>query len=74
LAVELCVHIVNSNTSDMANTMQKRKLGKSGLKVEAIDLFYQHRVDTTVPIENAAANIAIQGERYPEELERRTGN
>jgi len=54
--------------------MQKRKLGKSGLKVEAIDLFYQHRVDTTVPIENAAANITIQGERYPEELERRTGN
>ena len=38
LAVELCVHLVSSNTNDMANTMQKRKLGKSGLEVSTLGL------------------------------------
>jgi len=40
--------------------MQKRKLGKAGLKrlrVETLDLFYQHRVDPNVPIEDVAGAV-----------------
>jgi aryl-alcohol dehydrogenase-like predicted oxidoreductase len=50
------------------------------LRVEAIDLYYQHRVDPDVPIEevagavieSAASQITVQGARYPEEQERLT--
>ena len=35
--------------------MQKRKLGQANL--EAIDLFYQHRVDPDVPIEDVAGTV-----------------
>jgi len=40
--------------------MQKCKLGKAGLKrlrVETLDLFYQHRVDPNVPIEDVAGAV-----------------
>ena len=53
-----------------------REVAEASLKrlgTEAIDLFYQHRVDTSVPIEEATSKIGIQGARYPEHLEKRTG-
>jgi aryl-alcohol dehydrogenase-like predicted oxidoreductase len=39
------------NIKEVAEASLKR------LKVEAIDLFYQHRVDTTVPIEDVAGTV-----------------
>ena len=43
------------------------------LRVEAIDLYYQHRVDPSVPIEDAAARITVHGDRYPAHLQARVG-
>jgi len=34
------------------------------LKVDAIDLFYQHRVDPDVPIEEVAGVVPLQRSRY----------
>lgn len=40
------------------------------LKTDVIDLFYQHRVDPNVPIEDVAGAVKelIQGERLPESI------
>jgi aryl-alcohol dehydrogenase-like predicted oxidoreductase len=43
------------------------------LRVEAIDLYYQHRVDPNVPIEDAASQITVHGDRYPAHLAARVG-
>lgn len=43
------------------------------LRVETIDLLYEHRVDPNVPIEDVASKITVQGARYPEKLEQMTG-
>jgi aryl-alcohol dehydrogenase-like predicted oxidoreductase len=43
------------------------------LEVGAIDLYYRHRVDPNVPIEDAAAQITVHGARYPESSETETG-
>jgi aryl-alcohol dehydrogenase-like predicted oxidoreductase len=62
------------------------------LKTDVIDLFYQHRVDPNVPIEDVAgavdllltpdelsevdvagSKITVQGDRYPDALEKMTG-
>ena len=49
------------------------------LRTDHIDLYYQHRVDENVPIEEMAvinkklSEIVLAGERYPEELAKRVG-
>ena len=37
--------------------MERRKLGNSLLEVSSIGLFYQHRVDPNVPIEEVARAV-----------------
>jgi aryl-alcohol dehydrogenase-like predicted oxidoreductase len=62
-----------------------KKVAETSLKrfkVDATDLFYQHRVDSDVPIEDvagavkeldsAASKITVLGARYPEKLEKIT--
>ena len=41
------------------------------LKADHIDLFYQHRVDPNVPIEDVAGAIPVKGDRYPAQLQNR---
>ena len=53
--------------------MQKRTLGNSTLEVSAIGLGCMLTSDDLREIESAASKITMQGARYPEELERRTG-
>jgi aryl-alcohol dehydrogenase-like predicted oxidoreductase len=43
------------------------------LRTDRIDLFYQHRVDTSVPMEDAASKITVQGARYPEQMDALAG-
>lgn len=48
-------------------------MGHHRFETKTLAGFKQLAIDDLREIENAASNIAVQGDRYPEALERRTG-
>ncbi len=51
------VHLMDIDSQALQRALREMEASLKRLRIDAIDLFYQHRVDTRVPIEEVAGTV-----------------